>query len=91
MLVLDEPDSSLDAEGEQALGQALQSAKDNKITTVVITHRKAMIQYFNKLLLLENGELSIFGHTRDVIGAMKRKENVIANNISSNGAVVPAS
>ncbi len=70
LLVLDEPDASLDAAGETALAQALLNAKLHKITTVIITHRKSIIKYFNKMLVLQDGELSLFGPAQEVLQSM---------------------
>ncbi len=70
MLVLDEPDSSLDSQGEAALVNMLSMAMESKITTIVITHRTNMLRYFNKLLVLEDGVISKFGPTREVMVAM---------------------
>jgi ATP-binding cassette subfamily B protein len=81
LLVLDEPDASLDEEGEQALAQALVNARDNGITTLVITHRRPLLQHVNKLLVLKDGELRLFGPTNDVIAAMKPRANR-QNNVS---------
>jgi PrtD family type I secretion system ABC transporter len=74
LLVLDEPDASLDAEGEQALAQALANAKEYKITTLVITHRRTLLQNVNKLLYLNDGEIMLFGPTKDVMNALTQKE-----------------
>lgn len=79
MLVLDEPDASLDVEGEASLLRALQNAKDNMITTIVITHRKPMLKYINKLLVLQGGELSMFGNTKDVLTKINEETKRIEN------------
>ncbi len=73
MLVLDEPDASLDHEGEAALLRAMENAKSNNITTVVITHRKTLLRCFNKLLVMEDGELNLFGPTREVLLTMDKE------------------
>lgn len=77
ILVLDEPDASLDAEGESALLRALKNAKERFITTVIITHRRPMLQYINKLLVLQGGELSMFGNTKDVLTALNEEAKKI--------------
>ncbi|MDE3059631.1 MAG: type I secretion system permease/ATPase, partial [Pseudomonadota bacterium] len=70
LLVLDEPDANLDAEGEQALAHALAHARERQITTLVITHRRALLACVNKLLVLQDGQLTLFGPTHDVITSM---------------------
>jgi ATP-binding cassette subfamily B protein len=75
LLVLDEPDASLDSEGEQALIQTLIKAKSKRITTLVISHRQALLGFVNKLLVLQDGELRMFGPTGEVIAALSGQEN----------------
>jgi ATP-binding cassette, subfamily B, bacterial len=70
LLVLDEPDASLDGEGEQALAQALENAKEAGITTLVISHRRALLKSVTKLLVLKEGELILFGPTAEVMAAL---------------------
>lgn len=80
ILVLDEPDASLDAEGEGALIKALQNARNNNTTTVVITHRQQMVRHFNKLLVMRDGEVSLFGPTREVLITMNEESKKIERN-----------
>jgi ABC-type protease/lipase transport system fused ATPase/permease subunit len=56
-VVLDEPNSNLDAEGETALNNAILRAKENKITTIVITHRSSVISICDKIMVLKDGEI----------------------------------
>ena len=70
MVVLDEPNSNLDSAGEAALTRALQHAKENKITVVTITQRLALLDQVDKILLLVNGTVALFGVRRDVLQAM---------------------
>ncbi|PIR38686.1 MAG: type I secretion system permease/ATPase [Alphaproteobacteria bacterium CG11_big_fil_rev_8_21_14_0_20_39_49] len=77
VLVLDEPDANLDMEGEAALQRVLQRAKENKTTVLVITHRKPMLKYFNKLLVLDKGEVSMFGHTQAVLASINNNAPIL--------------
>jgi ATP-binding cassette subfamily C protein len=61
LLVLDEPNSNLDHEGEQALIHAIGEAKRAGATVVVVTHRPAILNVVDKILVLEDGELKRFG------------------------------
>ena len=50
LVVLDEPNSNLDAAGEQALTDTLKRAKEQRVTVVVITQRPAVLNSMDKLL-----------------------------------------
>jgi ATP-binding cassette subfamily C protein len=66
LIVLDEPNSNLDANGEWALAKALLRAKDKKVTVVTITQRAALLQSVDKIMILHHGAVQAFG-TRDEI------------------------
>jgi ATP-binding cassette subfamily C protein len=67
LVVLDEPNSNLDAAGEQALTETLQRAKQNKITVIVITQRPNVLNCMDKLLILRAGRIEAFGPPSDVL------------------------
>jgi ATP-binding cassette subfamily C protein len=64
LMVLDEPNSNLDANGERALAKALLRAKEKKITVVTITQRAALLRSVDKIMILHNGAVKALG-TRD--------------------------
>lgn len=66
LMVLDEPNSNLDANGERALAKALIRAKEKQITVVTITQRAALLRSVDKIMILNNGAVQAFG-TRDEI------------------------
>ncbi len=66
--VLDEPNSNLDSEGENALNNAIKRAKENNITTIVITHRTSVISICDKVMVIKDGELKAFDATDVVLG-----------------------
>ncbi|WP_292895954.1 type I secretion system permease/ATPase [Nitratireductor sp.] len=70
MIVLDEPNSNLDSAGDAALARALKHAKQNRITAVVITQRPSLLQHVDKILLMTNGTISMFGRREDVLRAL---------------------
>ena len=82
LLVLDEPNSNLDAAGEMALAQALKSLKGD-VTVVVITHRASLVQHMDKMLVLDGGRVQHYGSVADVRHAMQPAVR------PSGGAVVP--
>src|SRR5258708_15502053 len=55
LVVLDEPNSNLDAAGEQALTETLQRAKERGGTAVVVTLRPALLNSVHKVLILRAG------------------------------------
>lgn len=70
MIVLDEPNSNLDAAGDAALARALRHAKENRITVIVITQRPALLRHVDKILLMTNGTISMFGRRDEVLRAL---------------------
>lgn len=72
LLMLDEPDASLDEEGQQALIAALRYAKSQKITTLLITHRNALLSNVDKLLILRDGMVETFGTVAEVTALYSR-------------------
>lgn len=64
LIVLDEPNANLDANGERALAKALMRAKEKRMTVVTITQRPALLQSVDKIMILQNGSVQAFG-TRD--------------------------
>ncbi len=71
LIVLDEPNSHLDNDGEAALVTAVQKLKDQNKTVVIATHRPNVISVCDKILVLEKGKVSTFGLRDEIIGAIK--------------------
>jgi ATP-binding cassette subfamily C protein len=67
MVVLDEPNSNLDAAGEQALTETLIRARQSGVTTIVITQRPALLNIVDKVLILRGGRADAFGPPKDVL------------------------
>lgn len=72
LIVLDEPNSNLDDVGEQALLRAVADLRQHGKTIVLITHRTSAIGITNKLLLLRDGSLEMFGPTDQVLNALQQ-------------------
>ena len=66
-VVLDEPNSNLDDEGDQALKQSLLKMKQAGTTAIIISHRPAVMSVVDKLLVLSGGMVQKFGPTKEVI------------------------
>ena len=72
LVVLDEPNSDLDSEGEHALLQALQDLKRDRVTVVVIAHRPSLLASVDKLLVLKEGVAELFGPRAEVMARVTR-------------------
>jgi len=67
LLVLDEPNSNLDHEGEQALLHAVAKARAEGTTVVMIAHRPSIVSAADKLVVLKDGAVEHFGARADVL------------------------
>lgn len=72
VVVLDEPNSNLDEQGEQALGQAIQRLKQKQVTVIVITHRNNVLANVDKLLILNEGQVSVYGPKDQVVAHLQK-------------------
>ncbi len=72
-IVLDEPDASLDSEGEEALIRAMQQLKQTQATVVLITHRRNLIAQADRLLIMKDGEVDSFGARDAVLEEINRR------------------
>ncbi|MCB2139972.1 MAG: ATP-binding cassette domain-containing protein, partial [Rhodobacteraceae bacterium] len=70
-VVLDEPNSNLDVAGDKALGRAIRHAQKNGITTVIITQKPALLNVVDKIMLLANGNIALFGKRDAVLAKLK--------------------
>ena len=67
LVILDEPNASLDAEGEASLGKTLEGLKERGATVVVITHRPGIVSTMDKVLVLRDGAVDYFGPTDEFL------------------------
>jgi ABC-type protease/lipase transport system fused ATPase/permease subunit len=70
LVVLDEPNASLDADGEEGLLQTIAYLKALGTTIVIIAHRSNVLALADKLLVLRNGTIDLFGDCREVIAKL---------------------
>ena len=66
LIVLDEPNSNLDAHGEQALANCIQEMKKRGKTIVLVTHKANLLALSDKTLMMVNGQIEKFGPTREI-------------------------
>ena len=71
-VVLDEPNSSLDEEGDAALAGAIRMMKSRGTTFVVMTHRTSVQAVADKMLVLRDGQTQAFGPRDDVLAALQK-------------------
>jgi ATP-binding cassette subfamily C protein len=80
LVVLDEPNSNLDVEGEQALTRAMMEVRGRGGIVVVIAHRSSALLSVNKVLMIQSGKQLSFGE----------KDQVLANVSIFNGSLQTA-
>ncbi len=74
LVVLDEPNSNLDEQGEAALEKALLQLKQIKSTVLIITHRNSVLSKVDKLLILNDGALAVYGPRDQVIAHLQQQQ-----------------
>lgn len=72
LIVLDEPNASLDDIGEVALVQALVELKRRGKTLVLISHRPTVLNMVDKVLMLRDGTVQAFGTREEVFNALRQ-------------------
>jgi len=73
IIVLDEPNSSLDRIGENALLRALIEAKKNKITVFLVTQRDSVIKVVDNIMRMNEGQIIDYGPAEEVIKVTKER------------------
>lgn len=69
-IVLDEPNSNLDEQGEAALMQAIRDMKAWGSTLVIITHRRPILSATDGLVVIRDGRLVVYGPTAKVLQSL---------------------
>jgi ATP-binding cassette subfamily C exporter for protease/lipase len=72
LVVLDEPNSNLDDLGEAALVNAVLAMKQQGSTVVLITHRTSVLRAVDRLMLLRDGQIQLFGPRDEVLAALAK-------------------
>ena len=73
LIVLDEPNSNLDAHGEQALANCIQEMKKRGKTVILVTHKANLLALSDKALMLVNGQIEKFGPTREIFAQAQQQ------------------
>jgi ATP-binding cassette, subfamily C, bacterial len=74
LLVLDEPNSNLDADGERALFSLLATAKEIGMTTIVVSHRTGVLNAVDRVLVLRDGLIYYIGTRGELVTALAAAE-----------------
>ncbi len=76
LLVLDEPNSNLDAVGEESLAKTMAQMRDRGAIVIIVTHRMNMINYCDDVLVMNAGAVHAYGGRDQIVARL-------ANNRSS--------
>src|SRR5262245_36070394 len=66
LVVLDEPNASLDYAGEHVLFETIEEMKAANITVVIITHRMGILAATNKIAIMQEGAITAFGDSDEI-------------------------
>jgi ABC-type protease/lipase transport system fused ATPase/permease subunit len=72
LVVLDEPSSNLDSEGDAALTECVITLKQRRVTVIIISHRPSTIGVVDKILLIRDGVAEMFGPRAEVMAKLTR-------------------
>jgi ATP-binding cassette, subfamily C, bacterial len=72
LVILDEPSSNLDIAGDEALRECVLELKNRRTTVVLISHRPSTLCVVDKILVMQNGMLDLFGPRDEVIAHLMR-------------------
>ena len=70
ILILDEPNAFLDADGEAALLDALQQARDRGATVLLVAHRKSVLAIADRLLVIDAGKSKMLGPAKEIVARL---------------------
>ena len=70
VVVLDEPNANLDGEGEAFLLETFQQLKAEGVTLIVIAHRPSLLQNVDRLLVMRNGNIEMYGPRVEVLARL---------------------
>ncbi len=73
LVILDEPNSNLDDQGELALAQALSALKQRGCTVIVITHRLGILGLVDRIMVLNEGLLVMDGPRDEILAKLNQR------------------
>ena len=78
LVILDEPNSNLDEEGEKALGRAMALMKAAGCTVIAVTHRNLLLGHVDKLMVMSFGQVVAQGPRDEVIAKIRGNKVALA-------------
>lgn len=72
LIVLDEPNASLDSAGEEALVEAILAAKEWESTVLLVTHQPSILLSVDKLMVLQEGRIQAFGPRDEILNKLRQ-------------------
>jgi ABC-type protease/lipase transport system fused ATPase/permease subunit len=78
LVVLDEPNSNLDAEGDEALSKAIMSVRNRGGIVIVVAHRPSAIACVDMLLMMAQGRAQAFGPRDEVLARVLQRDTATA-------------
>ncbi len=76
VVILDEPNSNLDSDGEAALLRAFAQLKEEETTLVVVSHKVSLLASLDKILMLQNGLQTAFGSREAVFRKLLETQSI---------------
>jgi len=87
LVVLDEPNSNLDSEGEVALTTAIEGVRQRGGVAVIIAHRPSALKAVDMVGIIQNGRLVQFGPKSEIIQSKPKAKQAMNTNIPANGPI----
>jgi ATP-binding cassette subfamily C protein len=72
LLILDEPNSNLDADGEEALTRAILAVRARGGIAIVVAHRGNVLAAVDQMMVLNQGRVQMFGPKEEILGKLRR-------------------
>jgi ATP-binding cassette subfamily B protein len=72
-IVLDEPNTNLDHDCELGLVKALKATREKGVTLIIVTHTQWLLKEMHKAMVIDNGELKLFGDVNQVIERITKR------------------
>jgi ATP-binding cassette, subfamily C, type I secretion system permease/ATPase len=87
LVVLDEPNSHLDSEGDEALTRAILGVRERKGIVIVVAHRPSAIAGVDQLLVMNQGRAQAYGPKDEVLSKVLQRPSAVPRSLK----VVPES
>lgn len=89
LVVLDEPSSNLDSDGDAALANCLQVLRSRGTTVVVISHRPGTLNTVDKMMILRAGMVEAFGPRDEIMQSILKRPSAPAPALVASGGAPP--